>query len=372
MDTRDVTRMMRRSVKNKRRRGGGGGSFSDRYSPKEGGEGKITPIVLFPADYAIPVKTEGGKRKKFKAPYGIVFRHYYKKANTFGRCSAGIIESDDGVLSEGDAPCIGCHEADKGKETGMAWAKKLHVFNGVEMADFHLVDSKRKNDKTGEFYKDPKKCKGKNCSYCDDDIPKRFGRRIYWPLGPSFSEQLTDEADFTISRACECGGEISIPAYECPKCRAVFRDLEEDPIDDENDEEYRKEMAELRYGIHECSECGYSGFMSPIHECDECSDPKPLTLWNVKMEVYTSGTGPTMSLRVRRFKKVSDAEWNKIEEITKNPIDLSRVFPEIGLRDQSRQYKLPIPDEFKGRGRDDGDDGDNDGDGPRSGSSAWD
>lgn len=362
---------MRNTVKNKKYSGGGGGSFSDRFTPQKGATGKITPIVLFKANYVTPVAMEDGQgSRKFEAPYGIILRHYHKPSNKFGRCSAGLAdvrESDGSVIMDvGKKPCLACFEASKGKETGMAWAKKLHVFNAIVMGNFHLVDSDRKNERTGNYYKDPQPCEGRACKYCDKGIEKQFGRRVYWPIGPSFTEQLTDWVDFTLAANCKCGGTISTPAYECPKCGECFRDLEQAPASNE-------EMEELRLEMHKCKACGFTGFMQAVHECDQCSKPQPLKLWDVKMELYRSGDGATTSLQVRRFTTVTDDEWKKIDPLMK-PVDLNKVFPLLSIKDQAKTYKLKIPEELRDVAVDEESrrgDGDDKGT-PRSGSSAWD
>jgi len=361
---------MRNTVKNKKYTGGGGGSFSDRYAPQEGSAGKITPIVLFKAEYVTPIANEDGKgSRKFESPYGLVMRHYHKSSNSFGRCSAGLmdIRDTDGnlIVDIGKKPCLGCYQASKGKDKGMAWAKKLHVFNGVLMAEFHLVDSDRKNDKTGDFYKDPVQCEGRGCKHCDKGIEKRFGRRVYWPVGPSFTEQLVDFADYTLSTSCKCGGEISVPAYECPKCGECYRDLEQNPANEE-------ELEDIRMEMHKCGGCGFEGYMQAVNECNQCNKAEPLKLWDVKMELYKSGEGTNTSLQVRRFKAVTDEEWKKIEGVM-NPVSLDKVFPNLTLKDQAKIYKLKIPEELREsaveeeskRGSDDGKGS------PRSGSSAW-
>lgn len=363
--------MMRRTVKNKKTGGMGGGSFSDRYAPQKGAAGRITPIVLFKAQYAIPVTLEDGKgNRKLELPYGIVLRHYHKPSNKFCRCSAGLadVRNSDGdvVVGEGKKPCLGCNESSKGKETGMAWAKKLHVFNGILMADFHLVDSDRKNDRTGEYYKDPIQCEGRACKYCDQKIEKRFGRRVYWPVGPSFTEQLTDFVDYTLATNCKCGGTITVPAYECPECGECFRDLESEPANDE-------ELEELRLEMHKCGSCGATRYMQAVHECDSCNKAQPLKLWDVQMELYRSGEGTTTSLQVRRFKAVTPDEWKKIEPIM-NQVDLDKVFPNLGIKEQAKIYKLKVPPELRDYVADeDNKRGEDDSEGsPRSGSSAWD
>lgn len=367
----DVTRMMRNTVRNKKTGGTGGGSFSDRYTPQKGATGRITPIILFKANYVTPIALEDGNgSRKFEAPYGIVLRHYHKPSNRFCRCTAGIadVRDSDGnvVMDIGNKPCLGCYEARRGKEYGMAWAKKLHVFNAVLLADFHLVDSDRKNDRTGAFYKDPVQCEGKGCKFCDKGIEKRFGRRVYWPIGPNFTEQLTDFVDFTLATSCKCGGTITNPAYECPKCGECFRDLESEPASTE-------ELEELRLDMHKCKSCGFEGYMQPVNECDECDKAQPLKLWDVKMELYRSGEGTTTSLQVRRHKPITEEELEKIKGLMV-PVDINKVFPILAIKEQSKLYKIRIPDELKDdaveeelhRGEDDGEGS------PRSGSSAWD
>lgn len=341
---RDFTRQMRSTIKNPKFASKGGGSFNDRYTPQNGAAGKIIPIVFFKGEYSMPVTLEDGKgSRKLKRPYGIVLRHYHRSSNRYGRCSAGLadVRDRDGnvVLGAGKKPCLACHESSKGKDSGMQWANKLHVFNAVLLADFHMVASDRKNDKTGEFYKDPVQCEGRACKYCRDGVEKRFGRRVYWALGQSYSAQLMDFVDYTLALNCKCGGTITTPAYECPKCKACFHDLEANPLSEED-------LEELRLDPHKCKACGYEGLMDAVYECDSCKTAKPLSLWDVALELYVSGEGKTTSIQVRRFKILQAEDWKKIEPVM-TQVDLDRVFPNLSLTEQSKLYKLKIPSEMR-------------------------
>jgi len=367
----NIARMMRGTVRNKKSSGLGGGSFNDKFAPQEGSTGRITPIVLFKANYVVPISMENGKgSRKFESPYGLIMRHYHKPSNKFGRCSAGLADVRDSagnlVVDTGNKPCIGCNESEKGKDSGMSWAKKLHVFNGIMLADFHLVDSDKKNERTGKFYRNPVECEGRGCKHCKAGVEKQFGRRVYWPVGSSFTDQLTDFVDFTLSACCSCGGEIAVPAYECPKCGACYRDLEKDPAD-------KHELEAIRLDVQECRACGHVGYMRPVNECDKCNDADPLNLWSVKLSLFKSGEGATTSLQVRRYELVTAEEWDKIKALM-TPVDLDKVFPHLSLKAQSKLYRLKVPTEYRDavveEEKHEKED-DNEG-GPRTGSSAWD
>jgi hypothetical protein len=365
----NIARMMRGTVKNKK--SFSGGSFKDQYSPQEGSAGKITPIVLFKGNYVTPIAREDGKgSRKFESPYGLIMRHYYATSNKYGRCSAGLADVRDGsgnlVVDVGSKPCIGCDESEKGKDFGMSWAKKVHVFNGILLADFHLVDSDKKNEQTGKFFKTPVECEGRGCKHCKIRIEKQFGRRVYWPLNPKFTDQLTDFVDFILSATCNCGGEITVVAYECPKCGVCYHDLEHDSAD-------KSELESLRLDVQECKSCAYVGYMKAVNECNKCDDARPLNLWDVKMSLFKSGEKTTTSLQVGRYSPITDEEFEKVKHLMV-PVDLDKIFKNLSLKEQGELYRLKIPGAYRDAAvEEDKHEKEDDNRGrPRSGSSAWD
>lgn len=318
-------------------RGGGGGGFGDRWTPPESGQA-LVPILLFPGTYSMAVKLPEGGAEKVKLPYAIVVEHYSKKSNSFARCIAGLKYEQDAeedlIIVPGDKPCVGCYEYAKGKQTGVS-QRKLHVFNGILLADFHWVEQ---TSRRGTKYKEPVQCTGKRCKLCKQGSEKSFGRRVFWPLGPSFVDMLGDFDMITLARECKCGGTIEPIAFECPECKMPFRDLEDDPVHNE------EELMQLRMGIFNCQTdgCGYRGFMDEVPECSDCRTAQPLKLWDVAMEVYRSGEGAQSSLQISRYKYYSPEKRAAIAELMK-PIDPNNVYPILNLDAQAKRLGKDNP-----------------------------
>lgn len=332
---------LKRTSKSPRR--GGGSGFGDRWTPPESGQA-ITPIILFPGAYSINIAHDGGEIEKVRLPYSIVVEHYSKKSNKFARCIAGMKYEEDAegdlIIVPGDGDCVGCLEYSRGKQSGVS-SRKLHVFNGVLLANFHWVE---KTSQRGTKYKEAVQCTGRRCKLCDQGIEKTFGRRVYWPLGPSFVDMLGDFDTITLARECRCGGTIEPIGFECPACRMPYRDLERDPIDNE------EQLHQLRIGTFSCKTegCGYRGFMDEVPECSDCSTATPLKLWDVVIEVYRSGEGPTSALQISRYKYYSPEKRAAISDLMK-PINPNDVYPILNLDSQAK--RLGKDNSFSGSGR---------------------
>jgi hypothetical protein len=238
--------------------------------------------------------------------------------------------------------------------------QKLQIFNVVLLDHFHMVDSDRVS-KEGKPYQDFADCTGKQCKLCNSGAKRVFGKRMYWPLGPMHGDQLADIAKKTLSRNCACGGKIRPIAFECPRCRTTYRDLEDNPFDN------KKELAKFRAEDHTCGnhKCGYHGPMVEIPFCNNCKKAVPLNLFNTQLEVYMSGTGTKSTLMVPEYTPLSVELKAKIKDAL-IPFDFNKVwdYKPLSPEEQAKWMGIDNPySQYVGNLEDGEDD--------ESGSSAW-
>ena len=345
-------RALKKSGKNKRR--GGGGNYGARYKPPKAGE-RLTPILLFRGLYKVPLRLPDGTTRTDEMDYDIVCEHYSKVANTGTTCSAGLVEDGDGFIMEGSEPCVPCFYWKENSDKGLS-PRKMHIINGVLLADFHLVDSDREIKKdgrgTGEYYKDYVECLGRRCMHCKNGVESTFGRAVFMPLGNNFIQQLADFDLITLASECLCGGTLEPVGFVCPHCDREFVDLEKTAVTDE-------ELQELREKEFRCKHCGKVDYMEEVPVCNQCQDPRPLTMWNTVMELYRSGEGVNTSLMVKKYRPVTEEELEQVKDLMV-PADTSRLYKPISPAEQAKRFKLTLPDAYKGGG-----------DGGGKGSSRW-
>jgi len=300
----------------------------------------MVPILLFKGKYRIPLlDTEHNRDEVIERPYGLVFQHFSKPANTFLTCSAGLAiyyENGEEVIDVGDGACVPCHSANEnGKEGGISFARKLHIFNAVLLADFHEVESEKVSEKTGKPYKSLIQCKGRRCSYCRSGKEITFGRTVYWPIGTSFVEQLANHDIVTLASQCECGGDLEPFCFECHHCHETFVNLEDEEISDER-------LADLRDREITCTKCNTTDYLDEIPECNSCSEPRPLTMWNTVMEMFRSGEGVNTSLGFSKSRPVTKAELERVRHLM-DPADIERIYPIVSIKEQAEKFKIPNP-----------------------------
>ena len=295
-----LSRQVRRTSKQKKGKGSGGG-FDDRFNPPSIDEDPAR-IMLFAPDkpYKMKLEREKGKPKIIERDYGIVMDHFDGVVMRGFRCTAGLkmeeVEDGDWIITEGSKPCVGCYEKESGSNS--LRIKKNHLFNIIKLGWFHEVEKEKEGKKKTIKYKEYRPCRGKKCKYCKRGVKRVFGHRMYWPLGPLHLGQLVATETSRISKKCRCGGKIIPRAFLCEKCEEAVRDLEEDPAE-------KGELRDLRDDKHECPHCGHHGYLKPYVVCKKCKNPKPLTLWDVEMEVHKSGEKMQSVIQVGDFKPLS-------------------------------------------------------------------
>lgn len=337
-------------MKQKRRSGGGGG-FQDQFKPPSADDEPVR-IALFKPDepYKIKLEYEGHKDIVLERDYGIVIEHFNASERKGTRCTAGLrredVEDGDWIISAGTAPCVPCYELDSGADN--ISIRKLHLFNLIVLGWFHEIkvkkDSKSKKAKDGKIeVTEYRKCRGKRCKYCKNGSEKTYGRRMFWPLGPMHVEQLVNIEQVNLGRKCKCGGKITPRAFICPECEDAVRDLEEDPIEEKG------ELKKLREEDHQCPHCDYNGPLVEFPECDNCSNPQPLTLWDVEMEIYKSGEKKSSVLQISDFAPLSVKKRAKIKEKMK-PFEWDKLYNYRLLKTDEQAKIHNVDDPFGGRG----------------------
>lgn len=346
-----IGRNLKNSGRNKRR--GGGGGFGARYKPPKAGE-RHTPILLFRGRYTIKLGQPDGSVREDVLDYDIRCEHFSKSAMTGLTCTAGLVEDNEGYIIEGNNPCVPCHEYRENGTKGMN-ARKIHIINGILLADFHLVDSDREiKDKPGEYYKDYVECLGRRCTHCKQGVDKTFGRAVYMPLGNNFVQQLADFDLVTLASECLCGGTLEPVGYVCPHCDMEFVDLETANVTDE-------ELQQLREREFRCKHCGETNFMEEVSVCNQCDDPRPLTMWNTVMELYRSGEGVNTSLQIKKYRPVTEQELEAVKELMV-PADTDKIYKHLTPAEQAKKFKMSLPPGFDAGG----------GEGGGKGSTRWD
>jgi len=325
----NVARSMSKTTHRKR---GGGGSFGDRWFPPKTSEGdRPVGVVLFPGDYHIPVALgKKGEVDEMELQYYLTFEHYYAAKRRGSTCSAGLRVLPDGEdfeLTYGDGDCPACYHMEDG--AGGINRRLMHVFNGILLGHFHLIDSDRTDD-NGKPYKDWVACEGKRCKYCSSEVDRVYGRRIYWPMGSRFVNTLMTHTNTVLSGHCKCGGEIETVGFQCTECGEVLRDLEDDPADDE-------ELKVMRSKKTRCPNCKVMEIPEEVPECGTCTKAEPLTLWDVQFKLARQGEGTDTTLMISEWKPITNNLLAKIEK-KMTPYDFAKTL-----------YKPPTPKEQANR-----------------------
>lgn len=339
LKARKSTRDARRTSRSSRK--GGGASFSDRWFPPKASEEDPQNIVLFPGEYKMPVKVgKKGELHELERQYYLVYEHGRRTANGWRSttCSAGLAlvkTGDDYELSFGDDTCAPCYHIDDG--SGSINRRLLHVFNAARTGWFHLIDSENV-DKSGQPYKDWVECEGKRCKHCSSEIKKIYGRRVYWPMGKRFIDQLLTHAEVTLSNHCKCGGELETVGFQCEECGEIIRDLEEDPAD-------KKELKQLRVKKIKCPNCKVIEAPEEIKECDSCREAAPLDIWDVVYTLYRSGEGTDSSLVISDWKRISPKLAERLKKRLQ-PYDFANTVYRVPTPSQQAQ-RISVPNPFK-------------------------
>jgi hypothetical protein len=320
---------------------GGGGGFSDRFDPPQIDEGaEPASIVLFPGNYAMDVKVgKKGELDKLEREYFLTFEHFFATKQRGGTCRAGLkLErvGDGAELVVGDDDCPACYLIDKEGVESIN-RRLLHVFNAVLLGHFHIIDSDRM-DKENKPYKEYVPCDGKRCKHCSNGAEKTYGRRVYWQLGKRGVNTLMSHADSTLSRHCKCGGKLEPVGFECPECHEILIDLAEDGLS-------AKELQGYRTREQKCPNCGAKDLPVEVPECDSCKDAKPLTIWDVQLEVGKQGKKTESNIMITGWSPLTEKTLAKIEKKLR-PYEFDKMLFKKPTCEQLAK-KMGIPNPFE-------------------------
>lgn len=210
--------------------------------------------------------------------------------------------------------------------------RKTHLINLVLLGYWHETQEAGKN---GGTYATWKKCKGERCKLCEKNLPRQFGRRVYWTPGSGHYEGFFDEADIRMGGTCSsCGGNLRPLGFVCPGCARIvvkYRDLDEEEV-----------LAYKRAGV-DCPKCNYSGPMAETFKCSGCDDPVPLPLkvWNNIIHIFKAGEKMKSTIGIKEFSIPSAKLMERIKEHMV-PFTIAEVFPQRSIADQIERAKLSL------------------------------
>lgn len=335
-------------------RGGGGGGFGNRFALPCSDE-EPAEVMLFPGNYETKIVPAGSKKAITEInDYCITMEHFYPPKKRGFTCSAGLqyIKDSNGdeIISTGKDPCTGCLAKTDGLIKDSFRTRLVCTFNLVRFGHFHQVDGKNKN-REGVPYKDWTECEGRHCKRCKKGLDRTYGRRMYWPLGKGYLNDLIIREN-NFSKNCRCGGKIFPIAFACSniKCQEPYVDLEEDPMS-------RKELKEYRQKVVACDQCDNEDLPEELLECSECDKPEPLTLFDVVLTVASSETsderaeqrstgkrtGSPPKLQILESRVVTERDLRKVEKLLR-PFDLyGKIYKINSLDEQAEKLGIVNP-----------------------------
>jgi hypothetical protein len=298
-------------------------------------------VLLFRGLYKIPVLDLDGVMQIIERPYDIKGQHYSAALNKFLTCRAGFQDfkdPEDGSvgIEAGEGDCVPCHYYFDNSSGAISGPRKLHIFNAILLDYFHEIEGSQEiKGRPGSFWKEMEQCTGRRCVRCKQGVEKKFGNRVFIPLGTNFVSALADYDLVTLAESCHCGGELEPVGFSCSECGVPYRDFEENGCSNE-------ELQSLREELHRCPTCTQRVEMEEYSDCNNCRNPKALTMWDVAMEMYRSGEGVNTSLIISKYRKVSDEEREKLRHLM-TPIDTNKMYPILSLADQASKFGVDNP-----------------------------
>lgn len=324
---------------------GGGGFYSEKWAPphRHGDENPdAEPIALIKGSYVVKAKTVDGEQLDVEYPFWVCFDHYNASKGVKRRscvCSAGmVVDLNDQGQAEyktGSEPCIPCHYIDEEGANEYISRSRKTVFTGVILKWFHV---KKVENKTVFAA-----CKRKNCELCAQGEKRQFGRRVFWPMGPIWTEYILQK-NAVLQKSCGCGGALTYLGFTCPECTAIIKDYEE-----RNPKE--GEIEHLRTTEVKCPKCKTKVLAVAEVECDECDEPVLVDLWSVILKPIRIGEKYTPDLE--QWRPLKEKEIEALANF--KPINFEKFLSPAPLDDQSKWFGLKNP--FNGVEDDDDDEG---------------
>lgn len=259
-------------------------------------------------------------------------------------------------------------------------AKIYYAVSGWIEEDFHLVEYwKDENDESKGTYMQRERCLGRGCEYCQDGLPKVFGKKFYSEISPGQWRHSIHELHKRIeNRYCKCGGDIFVTSFNCGGCDRMVLDVsatcdcgsDQVGIDVEKGEAVcdkcgaawsafytdHKKIYEESKESYKCK-CGHRGFLVPARFCStEGCEVDPYGVFDAQLKIKVTGTKKEKRLVIEDWslqppderlfdpKEQGDDEWaDKIVEAHKKPLDLDYLLRPPTAEEQAKDIGKPNP-----------------------------
>lgn len=245
---------------------------------------------------------------------------------------------------------------------------------------YHLVEYfKDMEDEAKGTYIQRERCSGRGCEYCQDNLPKVFGKKFYAEISPGqWRHAIYDLHKRIENRYCKCGGDIYVTNFNCAKCNKVVLDVcttcdcgsDDVGIDPDKGEvscgkckrswsafytDHKKLYEESRE-IYKCK-CGHRGFLVPQRMCsNEKCEVDPYGVFDCQLTMRTSGAKTEKRLIIDSYKiqppdpllfdeeaQGSDEWAPKIIEAFEKPLDLDYLLRPASTAEQAKLVGKPDP-----------------------------
>jgi len=271
------------------------------------------------------------------------YLHWSARTDRGFNCSKTWSMEPDGSIVAVGGKCLGCDEMEAEKENREKKTvdrRLMNAFSGIHLAWYHEVQATdkqgneltySKGEREGEPIMERQPCKGRVCDLCKQKAPRVFGKRVHTSMGMGHFESLSGFAT-EIERTCICGGRLNIVSFNCLKCGVVLLDLLDADMTDEQIVKYSQTPQQC--------ECGNTDLPMPETECDNCSKPRPLSLYDVDVDIKRQGEGMKSTLQLTRwvYKELTD----ELKELAE-PLPLDRIFGPDPFDYQAKCLKVRNP-----------------------------
>lgn len=198
--------------------------------------------------------------------------------------------------------------------------KIYYAVSGFVEEWFHLV--KKQNPNTQAEYHERERCVGHNCEHCKKQIPKVFGKKVYFEIARTHWNESIFSVNERVGSNCKCGGFIYTPHYECQQCHELLVDVmhrcfscgkENIALNTESAEAecqdchatwsiYESDNPEVSKVVNKdmkCPKCGFEGLPTPSIVCTNCQKPDAFGVFDCQMKIMMVGSADGKSKEMR-------------------------------------------------------------------------
>lgn len=349
-----------RYLNNRSKQGGrrprfGGSLFGSRFQPSEEYQDQI---LIIPANYLTPLVNDEMEIEQIPTEYFFYRQHYDSRRHKYIHCSGGPYYKNKDMTQ----PCLGCfvnreltewEDDKKVKDSHVSYARAMRAFTILHFHRYHYVEQIKDgeyvmNPKTNKPYMNWVRCEGPGnggkCPMCGDDTIKTTEvRKLHWSLGPTHYNSIEKHNDRICSNCTNCGtkGSINWEAWVCPHCACPHIERDTTALK-------QKDIDDLVSKPIVCPNCNVKDFPNEEYFCEECGKAGVrMTIFDTQLlvdkEVQESNDGTMTVIHVETAEDIEiDAATKKIMD----PMDLTEIFKEDGLADQSKKLDWQIPAEW--------------------------